>query len=115
MLKKSNVASIAPGNLYRHEGQLEYFKHNLLDLQNELEDELRLTRKYLKQEDLNDADLYDRASREINLTSELSKKKQKNLIYKIDQALESMEQGAYEFCIETEEPIGVERLEKRKA
>ena len=73
MLKKSNVASIAPGNLYR-EGQSEYFKHNLLDLQNELEDELRLTRKYLKQEDLNDADLYDRASREINLTSELSKK-----------------------------------------
>jgi hypothetical protein len=37
------------------------------------------------------------------------------LIYKIDQALESMEQGAYKFCIETEEPIGVERLEKRKA
>ena len=73
MLKKINVASIAPGNLYR-EGQLEYFKHNLLDLQNELEDELRLTRKYLKQEDLNDADLYDRASREINLASELSKK-----------------------------------------
>jgi RNA polymerase-binding transcription factor DksA len=74
MLKKSNVASIAPGNLYRHEGQLEYFKHNLLDLQNEFEDELRLTRKYLRQEDLNDADLYDRASREINLASKLSKK-----------------------------------------
>ena len=73
MLKKSNVASIALGNLYR-EGQLEYFKHNLLDLQNELEDELRLTRKYLKQEDLNDAELYDRAISEINLTSELSKK-----------------------------------------
>ena len=74
LLKKTNVASIAPGNLYRHEGQLEYFKHNLLDLQNELEDELRLNRKYLRQEDLNDADLYDRASREINLTSGLSKK-----------------------------------------
>lgn len=95
-----------------NEAQLEYFKQKLLVWKEELEYELHLTKKYLQQEEMNEADLYDRVAREISIARELSNKdRYRALIYKIDQALESIEQGTYGYCIETGEPIGIERLE----
>ena len=35
------------------------------------------------------------------------------LISKIDEALERIEEGTYGYCVETEEPIGVRRLDAR--
>ena len=113
MLEENNANSIASGNdSYMNEEQLEYFRQKLLAWKKELEYELHLTKKYLQQEDLYEADLYDRASREINIARELGNKdRYRTLIYKIDQALGSIEQGTYGYCIETGEPIGIERLE----
>lgn len=112
MFKVSKVSPVASDNMYMNEEQLEYFKHKLQDWKKELEYELHLTKKYLQQEDLNEADLYDRVSREINHARELgNKERYRNLIYKIDQALDRIEQGTYGYCSDTGEPIGVERLE----
>ena len=37
----------------------------------------------------------------------------RKLVWKIDEALQRIEQGSYGYCSETGEPIGVKRLEAR--
>ena len=37
----------------------------------------------------------------------------RKLISKIDEALERIDNGSYGYCIETDEPIGIQRLEAR--
>jgi DnaK suppressor protein len=39
--------------------------------------------------------------------------RERKLISKIDEALERIEEGTYGYCVETEEPIGVRRLDAR--
>ena len=114
MFKKSNGVSLTPleKEPYMNAEQLEYFKQKLLNWKEELEFDLHLTKKRLQQEDLNEADPYDRANKEISIATELSNKERyRQLIYRINQALERIEQGTYGFCIETGEPIGIKRLE----
>lgn len=115
MLPRNNH-DILPTSLedgsYMNRAQLEYFKQKLLSCKEELENELYIIKQYLQQEEKNEADLYDRISREINIARELSNKERyRQLIYKINQALESIEWGAYGYCVETGEPIGIECLE----
>ncbi len=118
MLKKSNeIASkyiSLENDSYMNEEQLKYFKKKLLSWKEELEYELHLTKKHLQQEDLNEADPYDRASKEIDIAMELhNKERYRQSIHQINQALERIEQGTYGYCIETGEPIGIKRLEAR--
>lgn len=97
---------------YMNKEQIAYFKQKLLNLKEELEYDLHLAKSCLQQEDLHEADLYDRVSKEISIAMELrNKERDRQLIYQINQALERIEQGTYGFCIETGEPIGIKRLE----
>jgi DnaK suppressor protein len=116
MLKKNN--DIKPTYIsfekdsYMNKEQIKYFKQKLLNWKEELEHDLHLAKSRLQQEDLAEADLYDRASKEISIAMELrNKERDRQLIYKINQALDRIEQGTYGFCIETGEPIGIKRLE----
>jgi DnaK suppressor protein len=60
------------------------------------------------------ADLADRASNETDRSLELrTRDRERKLFSKIDDALRRIEEGSYGYCIETEEPIGVKRLEAR--
>lgn len=60
------------------------------------------------------ADLADRASNETDRSLELrTRDRERKLISKIDDALRRIEEGSYGYCIETDEPIGVKRLEAR--
>ena len=59
-------------------------------------------------------DIADRASAETDRSLELrTRDRARKLISKIDEALERLENGSYGYCEETDEPIGLKRLEAR--
>jgi len=94
--------------------QLEYFRQKLLRWRAELLAESTETLHHLKEESLAEADLTDRASLEAERALELrTRDRERKLISKIDAALERIEDGSYGFCEETDEPIGIRRLEAR--
>ena len=94
--------------------QLEYFRQKLLRWRAELLAESTETLQHLKEESLAEPDLTDRASLETERAIELrTRDRERKLISKIDAALLRIEDGSYGYCEETDEPIGIRRLEAR--
>ncbi|MBV9521844.1 MAG: RNA polymerase-binding protein DksA [Alphaproteobacteria bacterium] len=94
--------------------QLEYFRQKLLRWRHELLAESSETLQHLKEESLLKPDLTDRASLETERSIELrTRDRERKLIAKIDAALMRIEEGNYGFCEESDEPIGLRRLEAR--
>ena len=94
--------------------QLAYFKRKLMNWRDEILKESRETVSHLQLETVNHPDLADRASSETDRSLELrTRDRQRKLISKIDEALRRIEEGAYGYCEETGEPIGLARLEAR--
>lgn len=94
--------------------QREYFRQKLKDWRLELLDDANETRQNLQETSVAEADIADRASTETDRSLELrTRDRARKLISKIDEALERIEDGSYGFCVETDEPIGVKRLEAR--
>ncbi len=94
--------------------QLEYFRQKLLRWRNELIREAGETLSHLTQENLQQPDMADRASLETDHQIELrTRDRERKLISKIDSALSRIEDGSYGYCEETDEPIGLKRLEAR--
>ncbi len=81
------------------------------------EDILRASKETLQNlQDANNPlpDLADRASTETDRALELrTRDRQRKLIAKIDAALNRIENGTYGYCEETDEPIGLRRLDAR--
>ncbi|MGH7041051.1 MAG: RNA polymerase-binding protein DksA [Acetobacteraceae bacterium] len=94
--------------------QLEYFKQKLLRWRADLLRESDDTLVSLSQGGIREADITDRASVETDRALELrTRDRARKLVAKIDQALLRVENGAYGYCEETGEPIGLRRLEAR--
>jgi DnaK suppressor protein len=94
--------------------QLEYFRQKLLRWRAELLQESTETLNHLQAESLHQPDLTDRASMETDRALELrTRDRERKLISKIDAALQRIEDGTYGFCEETNEPIGIRRLDAR--
>jgi DnaK suppressor protein len=94
--------------------QIEYFRQKLLRWRAELLSDSSGTLRSLKEESLLKPDLTDRASLETERAIELrTRDRERKLISKIDAALQRIDVGTYGFCEETEEPIGIRRLEAR--
>ncbi|HYM02775.1 MAG TPA: RNA polymerase-binding protein DksA [Stellaceae bacterium] len=94
--------------------QLEYFRQKLLRWRSELLAESTETLAHLKEESLAEPDVTDRASLETERSIELrTRDRERKLISKIDAALMRIEDGSYGYCEETDEPIGIRRLEAR--
>ena len=94
--------------------QLEYFRQKLLQWRVELLEEVNETRTNLKETSLVEPDLGVRASVEADRSLELrTRDRARKLISKIDDALARIEDGSYGYCEETNEPIGIKRLEAR--
>ena len=92
----------------------EYFKQKLLSWKNELLKESSQTLNNLQSDNEAKPDITDRASEEIDRSFELrTRDRERKLINKINSALQRIEDGAYGFCEETGEPIGLKRLEAR--
>ena len=93
--------------------QLEYFRQKLQRWRIELFEEVKETRSNLKESNVV-PDLADRASAETDRSLELrTRDRARKLIAKIDDALQRIEDGSYGYCEETNEPIGIKRLEAR--
>src|SRR4051794_12781256 len=94
--------------------QLEYFRQKLLSWRAELLADLTGTLQHLKEESLLKPDLTDRASLETERAIELrTRDRERKLISKIDAALSRIDTRTYGYCEETEQPIGIRRLEAR--
>ncbi len=94
--------------------QQEYFRQKLNIWRSELLDEANETRNHLQQTSNLEPDIADRASAETERSLELrTRDRARKLIAKIDDALARIEDGSYGFCEETEEPIGLKRLDAR--
>ena len=85
--------------------QAEYFRQKLLRWRSDLLREADGTLASLSQGGIHEADITDRASVKTD--------RARKLISKIDQALQRIESGTYGYCEETDEPIGLRRLEAR--
>jgi DnaK suppressor protein len=94
--------------------QREYFRRKLNKWRSELLDEASETRQNLQETSVLEPDIADRASTETDRSLELrTRDRARKLISKIDEALQRIDEGSYGYCIETDEPISVQRLEAR--
>jgi DnaK suppressor protein len=94
--------------------QLEYFRRKLRQWRDELMAESSGTLENLKNESLAHPDLSDRATVESDRSLELrTRDRERKLVSKIDAALLRIEEGRYGYCQDTDEPIGLRRLEAR--
>ncbi len=94
--------------------QVEYFRQKLLAWRAELLADSSGTLRHLKEESLLKPDLTDRATLETERAIELrTRDRERKLISKIDSALARLESGTFGYCEETDQPIGIRRLEAR--
>src|SRR6202162_1751008 len=94
--------------------QIEYFRQKLLRWRAELLADSSDTFQHLKEESLLKPDLTDRASLETERAIVLrTRARGRRLISKINAALDRIDDGTYGYCEETDEPIGIRRLEAR--
>jgi DnaK suppressor protein len=99
---------------FMNEFQKEYFKNKLIRWRDQLQAEADGTLRHLSQENLQQPDMADRAALETDHSIELrTRDRERKLIAKINAALERLADGSYGYCEETNEPIGVNRLEAR--
>ena len=114
VLVKDSIYRPADDEPFMNERQLEYFRQKLLNWKDDILRESRETLSHLQEDTENHPDIADRASSETDRALELrTRDRQRKLISKIDEALRRIEDGAYGYCEETGEPIGVARLDAR--
>jgi DnaK suppressor protein len=94
--------------------QQEYFRRKLQGWRAELLKESEETLENLQEGGVQEPDLADRASAEMERSLELrTRDRARKLISKIDAAIRRIEEGTYGYCEETGEPISIKRLEAR--
>jgi DnaK suppressor protein len=99
---------------YMCEKHLEYFRRKLCKWRAELIAESQATIDNLREEVRDVGDEAERASRETENNLELrTRDRYRKVLSKIDKALKRIEDGQYGLCEETEEEIGLDRLEAR--
>jgi len=99
---------------YMNERQLEYYRNKLMSWREEILRGSNETLKQLKEEDNRLADMSDWASFETERSFQLrARDRERKLLSKIAAAIGRIEDGSYGYCEESQEPIGLQRLEAR--
>jgi len=94
--------------------QVEYFRQKLITWRNDLLSEANDTLNTLSEENFQKPDITDRAQMESDASLQLrTRDRERKLLSKIEAALRRIEDGSYGYCEETDEPIGLKRLEAR--
>jgi DnaK suppressor protein len=93
---------------------LAYFRAKLQKWREDLVEESKQTIDNLRDEVRDVGDEAERATRETENSLELrTRDRYRKLIGKIDKALKRIEEGRYGYCEETDEEIGIDRLDAR--
>ncbi len=99
---------------YMNDQQQEYFRRKLMSWREEILRGSSETLRQLKEEDNRLADMSDWASFETERSFQLrARDRERKLLSKIAAAIERINDGSYGYCEETQEPIGLQRLEAR--
>lgn len=99
---------------YMNEQQQEYFRGKLMSWREEILRGSNETLRQLKEEDNRLADMSDWASFETERSFQLrARDRERKLLSKIAAAIERINDGSYGYCEESQEPIGLQRLEAR--
>ncbi len=99
---------------YMCEEHLEYFRRKLLRWRQDLIEESQQTIDHLRHEVRDVGDDAERATRETENSLELrTRDRYRKLLSKIEKALKRIDNNEYGYCEETDEEIGIARLEAR--
>lgn len=102
------------GEEYMNDAQEEHFRKILNAWKKELMEEVDRTVHHMKDEAANFPDPNDRASQESEFSLELrARDRERKLIKKIDEALDSLNNHEYGYCESCGVEIGIRRLEAR--
>jgi DnaK suppressor protein len=105
---------IHPNEEYMNDHQKDHFRKLLERWKVTLMEEVDRTMHHMKDEAANYPDMSDRASQEEEFNLELrARDRERKLIWKIDEALERIEQDNYGYCDACGVEIGIRRLEAR--
>jgi DnaK suppressor protein len=100
-----------PDSEYMNDKQLEFFRHRLQTLKDDLLSNAGETTEHLREDTSIVPDPADRATIEEEHALELrTRDRERKLLKKISQSLVRIDAGDYGFCDETGEPIGLGRL-----
>jgi DnaK suppressor protein len=114
MAKHSEIYRPTEDEPYMNQNQREYFRRKLVGWRDEILRGSNETLRQLKEEESRVADMTDWASVETERNFQLrARDRERKLLSKIDEALRRIDEGTYGFCEETQEPIGLRRLEAR--
>ena len=99
---------------FMNDFQREYFRQKLMVWRAELLDEANQTIANLSTESLHKPDQMDREQIESNAALDLrTRDRERKLLQKIEDALRRIEDNSFGYCVETDEPISLARLEAR--
>lgn len=99
-----------PDRDYMNPAQLAFFQQRLEDIRKQLLENAAATTSLLKENE-STADTSDRATiEEENLIEQRVRDRERKLLLKVNAALQRISNGQYGYCLETGEPIGLERL-----
>lgn len=102
------------GEEYMSESQLDHFRKILNLWKQQLLEEFARTVHHMQDDAANFPDPLDRAAQEEEFNLELrARDRERKLVKKIDDSLESIENGDYGFCVDCGAEIGIRRLEAR--
>ncbi len=100
-----------PDSEYMNDKQIEFFRHRLQSLKDDLLSNAGETTEHLREDTSIVPDPADRATIEEEHALELrTRDRERKLLKKISQSLARIDNGDYGFCDETGEPIGLGRL-----
>jgi DnaK suppressor protein len=105
---------VKKGEEYMNARMREHFREILTAWRQELLDEVARTVHSMQDETENHPDPNDRASQETDISLELrNRDRERKLIKKIDESIDTIETGDYGYCESCGVEIGIQRLEAR--
>lgn len=110
MLDRTEIFEI--NSCYMNPVQLEYFRNKLLSLKADIEKASDTKIKQICVTDSPPIEDLERSSMAVDVEIAIQTRIiHTNMLKKIERALERIKSGTYGYCLETEEPIGLARLE----
>ena len=109
MLTEKKILA-ASAKQYMSDQQLEFFKHRLMTLKEQVMENLASFREVIAENEIEPDPLDTACVEEIKQVTYLGVKRDTHLLHQIEQSLDRIHNHDYGYCDETGEPIGIPRL-----